>query len=58
MKRQNLAKAFYDFAKLAFAGLVVAPLATHADKPTIMWGAGAVVAILVLAWILDTETEK
>jgi len=58
MKRQNLAKAFYDFAKLAFAGLVIAPITTHADKQTIIWGAAAVVAILILAWILDTETEK
>ena len=55
MKRKNLSKTFYDFAKLAFAGLVIAPIATHADKQTIILGSSAVVAILVFAWILDTE---
>jgi len=55
MKRKNLAKAFYDFAKLAFAGLVVAPIATHATKSTIILGSTSVVAILILAWVLDID---
>lgn len=58
MKRKNLAKAFYDFAKLAFAGLVIAPLATHAEKIDLIPGFATVVILLTTAWILDKEEEK
>jgi len=58
MKQQNLAKTFYDFAKLAFAGLVIAPIATHAEASDLIPGFALVVILIAIAWILDKEEKK
>ncbi len=58
MKRNNLSKAVYDFAKVAFAGLVIAPLTTHSLSLELVWGFLAVLTLIGIAWMLDKEGEN
>jgi len=53
MKRNNLSKAVYDFAKVAFAGLVIALLATHAEVADVVRGVATVAIFVVIAWLLE-----
>ena len=54
VKRANLAKMFYDMAKVAFAGLVVGGL-MRSSTADFAAGIGATIALALTAWIIDKE---
>lgn len=59
MKRERLAKAIYDMAKVAFGGLVIAPFVEHhATLAGAILGILGTVLLLVLAWLLDKEKTE